>query len=67
MIMHVLFPLGISLIIFFNLKERYLVLSTTNWHLPWVLAIPLCEDYITCCCCSSASDTHEGAQGGEQK
>ena len=39
MIMDVLFPLGILLILFFNLKECYLVLSTTNWHLPWVLAI----------------------------
>ena len=25
-------------------------LSTTNWHLPWVLAIYLYKDQIMCCC-----------------
>ena len=65
--MNVLFPLGILLIIFFNLKECYLVLSITNWHLPWVLAIHLYKSYITCCCWNSTSNTHEGVQDGEQK
>lgn len=60
MIMDVLFPLGILLILFFNLKECCLVLPTTNWHLPRVLAtIRLHEGHIMCCCCKGSSATHE--------
>ena len=41
--------------------------STTNRHLPWVLAISFCKDWIMCCFSCWPSTPPEWVQGGEQK
>ena len=37
--------------------------STTHWHLPWVLAIYLYKDWITCCCSCWFSTFPESSSG----
>ena len=44
-------------------KVRHQMMSATDRHQPWVLAIYLCKDAIFCCCSCGPSIPLKGVQG----